>query len=295
MTSLEEKELHVATTRSTSLHVATNQSMEVLCSDDTLNVATHPYKRDTVLDVATAGKPFVSTSTLSVATHEPSSTGYILNDNPITLPVATETESIGDVPQQLLNDELKTNKAAKRTSPPHTWEHTEQELEAECDSKTPSIGSVDKHATGPIMEISHIIKVATEVLCSLEADLQDQGIERPLNLGNSVFPEPIIQEVSTNTLTQTEDTSSMDENVGKYYEVLNPEGDDIMFISNSDIMNNHCTVCAKLLTEADIQLWTKPETKSDGSLIPRSRPNYKKMDNAPEKSSSSDEGIVTTF
>ena len=114
-----------------------------------------------------------------------------------------------------------------------------------------------------------------DVLCSLEADLQDHGINRPLNLGNSVFPEPVMESL-TNTFktdeakspseTPSSTPSSLDDTTGKYYEVLNPEGDDIMYISHTDIMRSKCTVQARLLTENDIILWTKPNMQTEGPL-----------------------------
>ena len=87
--------------------------------------------------------------------------------------------------------------------------------------------------------------------------------------------------------TQVSSHDSDDDTVGKYYEVLNQEGDDIMFISHSDIMRNKCSVCGKLLSESDIALWTTPNLTGDEQITTQPRPKYSNMDTVPESSSSS--------
>ena len=77
-----------------------------------------------------------------------------------------------------------------------------------------------------------------------------------------MFPEPIVKIEEGTKLsmdTQTSNNNSEEDTVGKYYEVLNPEGNDIMYISHSDIMRSKCSVHAKLLFECDIALWTTPD------------------------------------
>ena len=88
--------------------------------------------------------------------------------------------------------------------------------------------------------------------------------------------------------TQTSNDNSEEDMLGKYYEVLNPEGDDIMHISHSDIMRNKCSVHAKLLSECDIALWTKPVFRGNEDATSPPRPKYSNMDILPESSSSSD-------
>ena len=182
------------------------------------------------------------------------------------------------------------NKAARRTSPPHLWEHSEPEPELDVATQSLEANTPHEQNPEPETEISHIIRVASDVLCSLEAHLQDHGIEQSLNLGSSVFPEPIVKIVSEEkplSDTQFSSHSSEDDTVGKYYEVLNPEGDDIMFISHSDIMRNKCSVRAKLLSENDIALWTKSNSIRDELITAQPRPKYRNMDTVPESSSSS--------
>ena len=166
------------------------------------------------------------------------------------------------ISQQQEKSPLSTDKkAAKRTSPPHLWEHTDPEPELPVATQPQDADSTHEECPETEMDISNIIRVATDVLCSLEADLQDHGIEQPLNLG-SVFPEPIVnmEEGTKSSMdSQASNNNLKDDTVGKYYEVLNPEGDNIMYISHSDIMRNKCSVHAKLLSECDIALWTTPD------------------------------------
>ena len=190
------------------------------------------------------------------------------------------------------------NKAARRTSLPHLWEHPEPEPELDVATQSLEANIPHEQNSEPETEISQIIRVVTDVLCSLEADLQDHGIEQLLNLGNSVFPEPIVKIASEEKPlldTRVSSHSSEDDTVGKYYEVLNPEGDDFMFISHLDIMRNKCIVHAKLLSDNDIALWTKSDSIRDELFATRPRPKYRNMDTVPENSSSSGEDTISKY
>ena len=190
--------------------------------------------------------------------------------------------------------------AAMCTSPPHDWEHQDRGIEP-LTVATPTIDASDPTDESEInTDIVQIYQVATDVLSTLGADLQDYGITKQLTLGKGVFPVPTIEQVEdvankskTESVTPTSSPlSSIDKKLGKYYEILNPE-DDVMYISHADILATKCTVCAKLLTEEDIALWSNPKKL----LSPRPRPGYKNLDNSPEKdiSSSSEDIRVKTL
>ena len=251
------------------------------------------------LSVATTSE--YSMMPLYEVTHDKSTTELItpypaaqMDIDQDTLLVATKTTLADEI--LLLQQQEKTplstdKKAAKRTSLPHLWEHIDPELELTVATQSQDTEDSSEQCPKSDMDITRIIRVATDVLCSLEADLQNHSIERPLNLGNSVFPEPIVNiEDGTQPSidTQTSNNNSEEDMLGKYYEVLYPEGNDIMHISHSDIMRNKCSVCAKLLFECDIALWTKPVFNGNEDATSRPRPKYSNMDTLPESSSSSD-------
>ena len=70
-------------------------------------------------------------------------------------------------------------KTAKRTSPPHPhlWGHTDLEPALTVATQYQDTDDTGEQCVKPDMDITQIIRVATDVLSSLEADLQDHGIE----------------------------------------------------------------------------------------------------------------------
>ena len=82
-----------------------------------------------------------------------------------------------------------------RTSPPHDWEYQDRNIET-LTVATPTIDASDPTDESDInTDIVQIYQVATDVLSSLEVDLQDYGITKQLSLGKSVFLVPTIEQV----------------------------------------------------------------------------------------------------
>ena len=120
-----------------------------------------------------------SESTLDPITIESNAemeSGYNVELNVATIAKTTDTSDWGT---PVNNPEHATPyQAARRTLPPHMFQidtNISRYFSGEIQVKTS--GTVD---TEPMTPIVDIFQVATDVLKSLEADLQDHGIDRPL-------------------------------------------------------------------------------------------------------------------
>ena len=175
-TSLEDTALSVATSvEDISLHVTMPNSMDILQSLTTTHGASLQSDTDKVL--------FVTTTVEHVTTP----LDGVINEKSITKPANLHSRSKTDADQQILPVATKTNlsyeqflsqyqenhslstdnKAARRTSSPHLWKHSESEPELAVAIQSQDADITHEQSPEPEFEISHIIRVATDVLCSL--------------------------------------------------------------------------------------------------------------------------------
>ena len=107
-------------------------------------------------------------------------------------------------------------------------------------------------------DMNKLLSVTSHMLTSLKKDLSlDKPLDTKSIINKAVFPEPEIQPAKarpevTNSKNIDEDTE-MHQPTTKQYDIVMPEGNDIISVSHTDIVNRKWTVKARLLNPSDIK------------------------------------------
>ena len=84
-------------------------------------------------------------------------------------------------------------------------------------------------------------------------------------LNRQVENVPTISEKKVLEMQDPNEYTDVDTDSTKYYEVMNPEQDDVFYLSHTDIMSRRCSVKLDKLTDKDINILTK-KTSSSSSV-----------------------------
>ena len=141
-------------------------------------------------------------------------------------------------------------------------------------------------------DMNKLLSVTSHMLTLLEKDLSlDTPLDAKSIINREVFPEPEIQ--PTTAQPETANTNNTDDDIEthqpiiKYYDIVMPEGDDIISVSHTDIVNHKWTIKARLLSQADIKFIMdslKPPVVNQ-PLSNHPCPSYEGLDQEPDKSS----------
>ena len=142
-------------------------------------------------------------------------------------------------------------------------------------------------------DMDKLLSVTSHMLTLLEKDLSlDTPLDAKSIINRAVFPEPEIQ--PSTAQSDIANTNNTDEDIKtqqtttEYYDIVMPEGDDIISVSHTDIVNHKWTVKARLLSQSNIK-FIQDSLKPPVVIQPLSNcpyPSYEGLDHEPDKSSS---------